>query len=1654
MVHSLFSIVAPVVGHDPVEVREPDLAFADLPGVHFASVVVFDGPAGDVANTFPRYVVLESCIDGAVDEYLEALVFAPKRRAALATLFSRCRGFDEVRRHPPDSEHHRIALFTYLKEHVLEPELFHIGSPGLRVDHITSGDALRLAFDREIRSGNLAHEPPLRVADEMRRRLRVPDSSTRTDWHLDLRTTESRKYAWFSDRVVRWPSRLLRWGKLGLATIALVVAAIALVYWAWTSTLLRTVILGGIAVSVAIWWVSRRLQKERKPPEIDPEALNALKELEDQGLHNHMASLVLLKPGLFRRIAIRVVLRGLNLVYRTWFTDVTPGRLMGLPTIHFAQWSIVPLTTGDDDGPRREALLFLSNYDGSWESYLDDFLSHLLYPGVIAIWSHAETSPRPLDGRIFKRWARTRMTPSVSWYNTRYPRLSVSNIQNNERLRLGLFSPPRTDHEARLWLARLGATMTGDEEFDEVAGPLPAHDMQGIVLRGFGSLPHAAYALLRIEAAEPARQWLKELVGEITDARELDRRDRARETRAVNVAFTHSALEALGVPRAVRERFPLAFRDGVAPTQNGRALHHRSRILGDIDGSAPEGWLWGARGDPDRRADVLLMMFAASEQELDAARQRLVQPFLKTGAGAVVHVIASGPSNGLAAHNKTIDHFGFVDGLSQPQIEGTWHAGRRLEEGATPDVLKPGEFILGYQSGDGSTTPGIAVEPALDPGRLLPLALGDSDLRDFGRNGTFLVARQLAQDVVGFRTFTARAAAVSPAAHASHAAEVVAARIVGRWRSGTPLIESAGGDPNAFTYASDPLGFQCPIGAHIRRANPRDSLQVDRPAAQASANRHRLLRRGRPYGRPLPDGELDDDGESRGMMFICLNADIERQFEFVQQNWINNPTFGGLYAEQDPLVGAICPPAHLTVQANAVCQRFDGLSRFVSVRGGGYFFLPGMSALRYLARLDPAALPQAPVESPVASLAPPRQSALRAALTALSRVLPVLGGVWTARFPLLIALALILLPLAPAWVPRIALPMFLTTAGGALLIAFLASTAAWTTMVTLRLVLMYGTRNGLRRPRWTKPATWKQVLAFQLLALPVVIAAVHYTALDFAGGGDGVSYWQVASRLAWASGAGLALGILSLGVATAIQSLRPGTRAGLFAPPLPLVTRIVRWASRLPLIDRLSGVISRVSETIVGNVPEPIGVGYIDYRRRRLLPGHAFAAVLAGLVCFFYAAGFFLLNPSRDGFPQAPPVAYALFMLIAIGWILSAASFFLDRYRVPTLPAVAVWIIAVATIAGADHVFDVGGPIEPAATPAEMMAAQQHGGNKIIVVASEGYALASSAWTAEVLTRLAEGPQGRQFADAVRLISASSGATLATTHFVNAYGPDGFDTSSTLTIRANASAPASADAWWGLVYPDFMRTFVPFVVPATADRGWAIEQAWKRAFADGRGPSLSAWRKDVADGWRPATVFGVTSAETGERGLLATYHVPARNSRPDDFVTGGRDVDLVTAARLSAGFPYVSPISRAATDRATSLHFTDGGFWDNSGVLPVLEWIEEARQSEKVLLIEIRSSPRREQPPPESRPWILETIGPLRTLVEVRYDGHAARTEEAFRQFALTHPVERVVFNLDDPRVSFTWNLGRTDLRYIAEVWNRGDNRDARLRVRDYLNEQ
>ncbi len=199
--------------------------------------------------------------------------------------------------------------------------------------------------------------------------------------------------------------------------------------------------------------------------------------------------------------------------------------------------------------------------------------------------------------------------------------------------------------------------------------------------------------------------------------------------------------------------------------------------------------------------------------------------------------------------------------------------------------------------------------------------------------------------------------------------------MVGRWHNGAPLVMSPEGDDPALSNAddfgyrdTDASGFKCPIGSHVRRSNPRDTLGPDGGTALATANRHRILRRGRSYGHRPVDPRVAD-GVDRGLLFICLNSDIERQFEFVQQTWINNPVFGGLNGEVDPLIGNINKTetaandphrdhlddverdALFTVQADPLRTRVHRLERFVTVKGGAYFFLPSLSALRYLARL-------------------------------------------------------------------------------------------------------------------------------------------------------------------------------------------------------------------------------------------------------------------------------------------------------------------------------------------------------------------------------------------------------------------------------------------------------------------------------------------------------------------------------------------------------------------------------------------------------------------------------------------------------------------------------------------------------------------------------
>jgi Dyp-type peroxidase family len=271
--------------------------------------------------------------------------------------------------------------------------------------------------------------------------------------------------------------------------------------------------------------------------------------------------------------------------------------------------------------------------------------------------------------------------------------------------------------------------------------------------------------------------------------------------------------------------------------------------------------------------------------------------------------------------------FGFKDGLHNPQIEGSG-----IDPPGYEATVKAGEFIMGYPDENGQTA--TSPEPEV--------------LR---RNGTFIAFRKFYMRVAAFRKYL-REQASSPEEE-----ELIAAKLVGRWRSGAPLVlapehddPKLGTDPNRnndFSYSDDLAGLKCPFGAHIRRVNPRDALKHDLVAV----NLHNIIRRGTNYGPPLPEGILEDDGVQRGGVFLLIGAHIKRQFEFLQSQWITDGNFISQGTEQDPLIGNNEGDGIFTIPKRPVRRRLQGLPRFVVVRGGEYLFMPGLRALKWLGHL-------------------------------------------------------------------------------------------------------------------------------------------------------------------------------------------------------------------------------------------------------------------------------------------------------------------------------------------------------------------------------------------------------------------------------------------------------------------------------------------------------------------------------------------------------------------------------------------------------------------------------------------------------------------------------------------------------------------------------
>jgi len=458
-------------------------------------------------------------------------------------------------------------------------------------------------------------------------------------------------------------------------------------------------------------------------------------------------------------------------------------------------------------------------------------------------------------------------------------------------------------------------------------------DIQGVIFSGYQAKPHAKYLVLRIESGEGARRWLRHVTQVVTTGAERP------ENRCVNVALSSAALTALGLDDDSFQTFPLEFRQGLAGSET------RSRTLGDVESSAPSRWLWGR---PEQRAHVLLMLFATTEPLLAQLCRAEAQAF----AGAL-SVVFERSTVSLPGRRE---HFGFADGIAQPVIEGS---GRDAHGSRS---IKAGEFILGYSNEYGKLPFIPNVDPARDVGSHLAPCDPDGKRKALGRNGSYLVVRQLEQRVFEFWQYMRGAARrLEPASTPGDAAVRLAAKCVGRWPSGAPLARTPDSDnpvlaaDNDFGYFwKDRRGERCPVGAHIRRSNPRDSLEPDPINSERVVDRHRVLRRGRSYGPAIerPWSIAADDGQERGLFFMCVNANIRRQFEFIQQTWINNPKFGGLYAERDPLIGANDGEnSEFTIPGKPSRERLEALPRFVEVRGGEYFFLPSIRALKFLADL-------------------------------------------------------------------------------------------------------------------------------------------------------------------------------------------------------------------------------------------------------------------------------------------------------------------------------------------------------------------------------------------------------------------------------------------------------------------------------------------------------------------------------------------------------------------------------------------------------------------------------------------------------------------------------------------------------------------------------
>ena len=959
--HSMVTIVCPIKPTSSIaRIREKVAALGNPAGpemraeldasgvIHFASLAAaVTGDGKDKPDHDGAHLVLELSGDGSNDEVIDA--FADNAGLLVREIFEHACNLRDGQ-----------TLRDFMRKHAVEISpsfgsnagLVFSGTPGLSVGRI------RAEADLADMARAIAEQP----------RCKAEAAATLKEVRQHIKKSGDLAWAFepAENPFERPKGNLWRAAITTLkapAVLATILAILAACWWitytfvfGYAPGFVRNLLVAGaaliltvsglvslIAIFVGLCFLAlRRLEKRDLPSDemIDIAALEAILEREDRAAQNHLTAISAMKRGTLRRLALRLTFYLISISAQKVFR---PGFLADINTIHFARWVLVPGTN---------KLMFFSNYGGSWESYLEDFVAKAA-SGLTGVWSNTEGFPKTRwlfldgarDGDRFKRWARRQQIPTLFWYSA-YPDLNTSRIRINSKIRQGIAQA--TDSEAQDWIRLFGSmphprpAKEGSNIvslFASASSPvetLESGEIQSVFFSALGSLGHGRMLAVRIpETLRRAKRktWLEFVTARVSFGESVP------SERAMMVAFGPDGLRRLGLEsdpdHDPLSEFPVAFRQGM-----GSAA--RSRILDDVAESTPENWQWGS---PAKPVDAVVVCYAASPEMLEEDVAEFARQSKSAGVVLVTQLPLAIRRNG----KKAVEHFGFVDGVSQPIVKGTPRAGSSI---AAQHLISAGEFLFGYRDEHGFYPPTPTVRRSRDRCGILPelrsdnLTSEDSGLRDFGRNGSFLVVRQFEQHVDRFKEYCLAAAEerndpeITP--------RWIAAKMVGRWPDGTSLVRNPDGrsgrtPDNDFTFgAEDPQGLRCPLGAHVRRSNPRDSLGEDRETQIRIGNRHRILRIGRTYEKE------SGDRTEKGLLFMCLNGDIERQYEFMQQTWVSSSSFHGLLAEKDPTIAAQVGEGRFSIPRWEGPVVLKGMPSFVTTRGGGYFFLPSRAALRYL----------------------------------------------------------------------------------------------------------------------------------------------------------------------------------------------------------------------------------------------------------------------------------------------------------------------------------------------------------------------------------------------------------------------------------------------------------------------------------------------------------------------------------------------------------------------------------------------------------------------------------------------------------------------------------------------------------------------------------